>query len=133
MEPRSDDRQKQQSIGYLLPFVYNLNFFFSFSITQALGLLINLTEHSKQNIEILNTAFGPACYESQESSSIDDHVSPVESLTQLFLVRNEASKEGDLMEELERLEKEQGQLINTVYLCNCKQRFRESANISGGE
>ena len=71
-------------------------------------MLINLTEHSKQNIEILNTAFGPACYESEASSSIDDDVSPVESLTRLFLVRNEASKEGDLMEELERLEKEQG-------------------------
>ncbi|XP_066917778.1 wings apart-like protein homolog [Clytia hemisphaerica] len=76
-------------------------------IVVALGLLINLTEHSKQNIEILNTAFGPACYESENSSSIDDEVSPVESLTRLFLVRNEASKDGDLMEELERLEKEQ--------------------------
>ena len=88
---------------------------FSFK-TQALGLLINLTEHSKQNIEILNTAFGPACYESEESSSIDDNVSPVESLTHLFLVRNKASKEGDLMEELERLEKEQGKYAPYKYL-----------------
>ena len=79
-------------------------------------MLINLTEHSKQNIEILNTAFGPACYESEASSSIDDDVSPVESLTRLFLVRNEASKEGDLMEELERLEKEQGNVFTLMSL-----------------
>lgn len=70
--------------------------------------MINLTEHSKQNTAILNTAFGPACYESESSSSIDDDIAPVEALTQLFLVRNEACKEGDLMEELEKLEKEQG-------------------------
>lgn len=77
-----------------------------------MGLLINLIEYNRENVHVLSTSFSPACHESQSSSENseveEDKVTPVEALMQLFLVRFEACKEGDLMEELDKLEKEEG-------------------------
>ncbi|XP_065651824.1 wings apart-like protein homolog isoform X2 [Hydra vulgaris] len=74
-------------------------------VAVSLGLLINLVEHSQQNVSFLNATFSPACCESQSSEDIDNFTA-VEALMQLFLVRLEMCKEGDLMEELDKLEDE---------------------------
>eukprot|EP00794_Sanderia_malayensis_P011891 gene11891-13123_t len=73
-------------------------------IVLSLGLLINLVEHSRKNIEALNAATAPSCYEGSQTASEatvdenEDHIA-VESLIQLFLVRLEAAKDNNGMEE----------------------------------
>ena len=67
-------------------------------------MLINLVVHSKFCICAVTAVTLPGFSSSQE----DDQISSIDALMEMFLERQESCKEGDLMEELDRIEKEEG-------------------------
>lgn len=73
------------------------------SIFQSLGLLINLVEYSKKNLEALNAAVAPPLQSGSQaentSFSEKEDASAVDLLMHLFLVRLEAAKDNSGMEE----------------------------------
>ena len=70
---------------------------------QGLGLLINMMEHSKQNILTLIELETEPCHESQDSSHASSeiecrrHVNSVEALMQLFTVREQMARNTEEM------------------------------------
>ncbi|XP_048590484.1 wings apart-like protein homolog [Nematostella vectensis] len=66
----------------------------------GLGLLINLVEHSKQNIALLLQLQTEPSHESQENCSNDSsagQLGSIEALMQLFVVREKSSRDTDQM------------------------------------
>lgn len=84
-----------KTLKVLIEVLFNLVF-------QSLGLLINLMEHSKQNIATLVQLKTDPCHESQDTSNdsmidADGQMGSIEALMQLFIVRERASRDTDQM------------------------------------
>lgn len=64
---------------------------------QTLELLINLVEHSKQNIATLVQLQASPSLDSENTGSQEGQCSSIEALVKLFLIREEAARNTDEM------------------------------------
>jgi len=88
-------------------------------ITMSLAVLINIAEHNKDAIAIIVSADVTAVIAtplaSNERRMSGNEPPCLKALVDLFLVRHEAGKEGNLMEELDRIEKEEAKLSESMH------------------
>ena len=75
-------------------------------------MLINLVVHHVPCIYAISAVMLPQITE--ENSETEELVSSVDALMVLFLERQENCKEGDLMEELDRIENEDSKFILSI-------------------